>query len=224
MCWAHTCTQTHNWLPCWTCLCYCNHFVQSHWKRKNEYLLVSERFFIKSTGADCYILQRGAQLTNYGMTNIFPFLIVNTKQRKVYKYTKKFCRPISRRFLQVFFFFFFRRERSGECTIPLVAFNLETFKTVQGHRCCFFLWRAADIRISPYPKKNHVGIHNIHVVTSAQQSVNDFKKAKSKQNLRWMELCLSQTACWWDLVAKEKQNKTPSVLKETKPPDQEIKR
>lgn len=37
---------------------------------------------MKSTGAYCYILQRGAQLMFYGMTNVFSFLNVNTNKEK----------------------------------------------------------------------------------------------------------------------------------------------
>lgn len=37
---------------------------------------------MKSIGSDCYILQRGAQLMFYGMTNAFSFLNVNTNKEK----------------------------------------------------------------------------------------------------------------------------------------------
>ncbi len=173
--WAHTCTQTHDRLPCWTCLCYCNHFVQSHWKRKNKNRLVSERFFMKSIGSDCYILQRGAQLMFYGMTNAFSLLNVNTNKEKSINTLESFVVLFPEDSSRCFFV----GERGGICTIPLAACNLETFKTVQGHRYVF------SLKSSKYPyftlsKKNLIGIQNIHVVTSAHQSVNEFKKGKSK--------------------------------------------
>lgn len=199
--WAHTCTQTHDRLPCWTCLCYCNHFVQSHWKRKNKNLLVSERFFMKSTGADCYILQRGAQLMFYGMTNAFSFLNVNTNEEKSINTLESFVVLFPEDSSRCFFV----GERGGICTIPLTACNLETFKTVQGHRYVFFfLWRAADIRISPNPKK-----FSKHPRRDLGSTVGEWIQEREKQTkLPRMKVCLSQTACWWDLVVKKlrKQN------------------
>ncbi len=176
MCWAHTCTQTHDRLPCWTCLSYCNHFVQSHWKRKNKNRLVSERFFnwfrlLHST-------KRGpANVLRYDK-HIF-FFSCEHKQRKVYKYTRKFCRPISRRFLQVFFLESvaeYARYRS-----PRVIWKRSRqFKAI----IMFFF----SLKSSRYPyftssKKILVGIQNIHIMTLAQQSVNEFREKQIKSPL-----------------------------------------
>lgn len=153
---SHRCAErTHarkrDRLPCWTCLCYCNHFVQSHWKRKNKNLLVSERFFMKSTGAYCYILQRGAQLMFYGMTNVFSFLNVNTNKEKsintLESFVVLFPEDSSRCFLS---------ESAAEYAQYLAACNLETFKTVQGHRYGYFFFFFEEQQISVFhliPKK-----------------------------------------------------------------------
>lgn len=146
-------------------------------------------------GADCYILQRGAQLMFYGMTNGFSFLNVNTNKEKsintLESFVVLFPEDSSRCFLP---------ESTAEYAQYLAAWNLETFKTVQGHRYVFLVCLFFSLKSSRYPyftlsKIILVGIQNIHVVTSDKQSVNEFKKGKSKQNLSRTKLGLSQTAC-----------------------------
>lgn len=102
----------------------------------------------------------------YGMTNVFFFSKCEHKQRKVYKYTRKFCRPISRRFLQVFL-----SESAAEYAqyrSPQVIWKrLRQFKAI----VMFFF----SLKSSRYPyftssKKILIGIQNIHVVTSGSNS------------------------------------------------------
>lgn len=126
------------------------------------------------------------------MTNVFFFSKCEHKQRKVYKYTRKFCRPISRRFLQVFL-----SESAAEYAqyrSPQVIWKrLRQFKAIV---MFFFFFEEQQISVFHLIQKNsRRNSKHPRPDLGLKQSVNDFKKGKSQQNLRRTKLCLSQTAC-----------------------------
>lgn len=82
----------------------------------------------------------------YGMTNGFSFLNVNTNKEKsintLESFVVLFPEDSSRCFLP---------ESTAEYAQYLDAWNLETFKTVQGHRYVFLVCLFFSLKSSRYP-------------------------------------------------------------------------